>query len=195
VDYLRQQLSTLEGGDGFLGTEAAYAVSIPTEAASATEAVELARKHLSDRLTIHGDAVDPSDLAKLDSANASVSIAANAWHGFRALHGYAEAMALPGNTDSFWTWCENSDHPWKWRATKTSLAMRESQSVSDHPESRTFPVAYEVDPSGKTYMDKHLKFDTNGEHAPRIYFHLHAETAHVHVGYFGPQTKLKNSTS
>jgi len=195
VDYLRQQLASFDRGDGFIGTAAAYSAAIPTEAASASEAVAFARQFLYDRLTIHDDAVDPADLAKLDSANASAAIAANAWHGFRALHGYAEAMARPGNTDSFWTWCQNSDHPWKWRATKTSLAMRESESVSNRPEIRTFPVAPEVDPSGKIYMDKHLKFDTNGEHAPRIYFHLHAETAHIHVGYFGPHTKLKNSTN
>ncbi|RIT48798.1 hypothetical protein [Mycobacteroides abscessus] len=195
VDYLRQQLANLDRGDGFIGTETAYSPGIPTEAASASEAVAFARQFLSDRLTIHSDAVDSADLAKLDAANASTSIAANAWHGFRALHGYAEAMAQPGNTDSFWTWCQNSDHPWKWRATKTSLAMRESESVSNRPEIRTFPVAHEVDPSGRIYMDKHLKFDTNGEHAPRIYFHLHAEKAHIHIGYFGPHTKLKNSTN
>lgn len=195
VDYLKLQLDKLNDSDRFASSGMAYAAAIPTQASTASEAVESCRLHLRDHLTIHEDAVYPEDLVKLDAANASMSIAANAWHGFRALHAYAQAMGQPGNTDSFWTWCQNSDHPWKWRATQTSLAMRESKSVSDHPENRTFPVSTDVDSSGRIYMDKHLKFDTNGEHAPRIYFHFDPADSHVHVGYFGPHTRLKNSTN
>jgi hypothetical protein len=195
IEYLQQRLEKLEQSDLFAGSSLAY-VSIPTSADSASEAVALARRHLGDHLWIPDGATDPDDLAKLDSANASKAIAANAWHGFRALHAYAKAQREPqARNDSFWTWCENSDDPWKWRATKTSLAMRESDSVRNQPEKRTFPVSTTVSPSGKVYMDKHLKFDTNGEHAPRIYFHVDPDAGLIHVGYFGPHSRLKNSTN
>jgi hypothetical protein len=195
VQYLRERLGKVSVADRFAESALAY-VTIPTAAESTSQAVGMARQYLHGYLSIPDDAVDADDLGKMDSTNASGAIAANAWHGFRALHAYAQAMAEPrARGDSFWTWCEKSDHPWKWRATPTSLAMRESETIKNRPECRTFPVSTTVSASGRIYMDKHLKFDTNGELAPRIYFHFDPSEPRVHVGFFGPHTRLKNSTT
>lgn len=195
VEYLQTRLEKLDASDGFNASGAAF-VAIPAAVTSASEAVSEARRHLSDYLSIPAAAADPYDMEKLDSARASKSIAAHSWHGFRALHAYAKTMGQPGvRGQSFWDWCKTSGDTWVWRATQTSLAMKESDSVANHPELRTFSVSAEVSPTGWMYMDKHLKFETNGEHAPRIYFHFDPHSCRVHVGYFGPHSKLKNSTN
>jgi hypothetical protein len=195
VEYLQARLEKVSVADRFADSALAYAL-VPAAADSASQAVSMARRYLTRHLSIPDGAVDDDDLRKMDSTNASGAIAANAWHGFRALYAYAKVMAQPHvRGESFWTWCEKSDDPWKWRATPTSLAMRESETIRNRPESRTFPISRTVSASGSIYMDKHLKFDTNGELAPRIYFHFDPSEPRVHVGFFGPHIRLKNSTS
>jgi len=174
-------------------------LQIPLAVATPSDAVSMARIHLSDRLVIHDLAVDDRDLGKLDYSVNSSSWGRQAWRGFRALHAYASALASGECTTSFWYWCKDSGHPLAWPATTKRLAMTESETVRTTRKMRSqrmLPIASDVDPSGTTYMEAHLKVaEGGGDLAPRIYFHIDQPQAKVHVGYFGPHSKMKNTRS
>jgi hypothetical protein len=75
--------------------------------------------------------------------------------------------------------------------------MAESESVNNSPKLRRtceFPVATDVDPFGRTYMQAHMKIAAGGGNlAPRIYFHFDDRNCRVHVGLFGPHKWLPNT--
>jgi len=65
----------------------------------------------------------------------------------------------------------------------------ESTTNSAHLKAlRTFTVPATVEPTGKVYMEQHLKIDRGGQSAPRI--HLYDDSGgpsqRIHVGYIGP---------
>jgi len=70
-------------------------------------------------------------------------------------------------------------------------APTESKSTTDVSHLvavRTFTVSTSVNPSGKIYMQQHVKIDKGGQSAPRI--HLYDDsggsTQRIYIGYIGP---------
>jgi hypothetical protein len=167
----------------------------PTIVTSMTEAVDMAKTYLSDRLVIPDAALH--DLDDLDASAMSVAWAQTSWDGFLALHAYAVDRADGWDGGGFWEWCVNSKNPRAWRATDKKLAMKESDSVNNSPKlrrAREFPVATEFDPAGQIYMEAHLKIATGGGNlAPRIYFHFDDKRCQTHVGFIGPHKLLPNT--
>lgn len=163
--------------------------------ASTTEAVDMARIYLADRLVIPDEAIH--DLDELDASPTGSAWGQTLWEGLLALHAYAVDRAGGWGGGGFWEWCENSKNPRAWRATNKKLAMKESESVNNSPKlrrAREFPVANEIEPSGHIYMEAHLKIATGGGNlAPRIYFHFDAKQCRVHVGFIGPHRFLPNT--
>jgi hypothetical protein len=75
--------------------------------------------------------------------------------------------------------------------------MKESLTVNGNERlwaKRVFPVDSRVDPSGRKYMQAHIKIaEGGGPLAPRIYFLHSPKTGKVHVGYFGPHRNVPNT--
>ncbi|MCA2266299.1 hypothetical protein [Mycobacterium marseillense] len=167
----------------------------PATAASPTEAVDMAMSYLADRLVVPGQALH--DFDDLDASPTASAWGQTLWEGLLALHAYAVDRAGGWDGGGFWEWCENSKNPRAWRATDKKLAMKESESVNNSPKlrrMREFPIASEVEPSGRLYMEAHLKVATGGGNlAPRIYFHFDAKQCRVHVGFIGPHRLLPNT--
>lgn len=82
----------------------------------------------------------------------------------------------------------------------TQISMREGQTVRTSTRfrrERTFPVPYEVDPSGEVYCDVHVRVDPGGKWpAPRLYLHddTRGETGTVVVTYIGPHLNNTKTT-
>ncbi|GAY15539.1 hypothetical protein [Mycobacterium sp. shizuoka-1] len=167
----------------------------PATAASLSHAAELAREYLSDRLVIPPAALH--DLDQLDAAPTSAAWGQTSWEGFLALHAYASDRAAGWDGGGFWEWCKHSGNLRAWRATDKKLAMVESESVNNSPKlrrTREFPVSVDVQPTGKIFMQAHLKIATGGGNlAPRIYFHFDDGHCRTHVGFFGPHKLLPNT--
>jgi hypothetical protein len=167
----------------------------PARASSPSDAAALAQAYLSDRLDLPAAAL--KDLDELDATVEAPAWGQTAWDGFRALHAYAEDLAVGENSGSFWTWCESSGNPLVWRATSKKLAMAESETVRNNRRlrmKRVLPVSTDVDPNKKTFMEAHLKIaEGGGPRAPRIYFLYSADTGKIHVGFFGPHRHMPNS--
>ncbi|BBZ40274.1 hypothetical protein [Mycobacterium conspicuum] len=167
----------------------------PATAVSVTEAVSLARAYLADRLVIPEEALH--DLDDLDASPAAAAWGQTSWEGLLALHAYAVDRADGWDGGGFWEWCENSKNPRAWRATNKKLAMKESEFVNNSPRlrrTREFPIATEIAPSGRIYMEPHLKIATGGGNlAPRIYFHFDDKQCIIHVGFIGPHRLLPNT--
>lgn len=187
--------------DDFTDTDPA--ALIPVSCSSPSEAVELARTHLSDRLIITDDAC--RDLEDLDAAVTATAWGQTAWAGFQALHAYATARADGWNQGGFWEWCATSGHRKAWPASAKKLSMRESSTVETRGkfrQARTFtvPTAYSAD--GTLYMGAHLKISEGGGNlAPRIYFEPDPRllsdpktlTNTVLVGFYGPHKHMPNT--
>jgi hypothetical protein len=167
----------------------------PTVVKSISDAIDMAKTYLSDRLTIPDTALHY--IEDLDASVTSVAWAQTTWDGFLALHAYAVDRADGWDNGGFWEWCLNSGNQRVWRATNKKLAMKESESVNNSTklrQSREFPVPMCIDPSGYVYMESHLKIATGGGNlAPRIYFHFDEKRCQVHIGFFGPHKLLPNT--
>lgn len=167
----------------------------PATVGSVSDAVEMAGKYLADRLVIPADALH--DLDQLDAAPTSAAWGQTSWEGFLALHAYASDRAAGWDGGGFWEWCQNSGNPRAWRASEKKLSMVESETLNNSPKlrrTREFPVSTEIDPSGKIFMQAHLKIATGGGNlAPRIYFHFDDRHCRTHVGFFGPHKWLPNT--
>lgn len=167
----------------------------PAEVDSPGTAAFLAQELLSDFLGF--PEVACVDLDDLDTAVEAKSWGQAAWRAFRALHAYGEALHSGTNATDFWTWCVKSGNPYVWTATPKKLAMSESETLMKNTKlaaKRIFPVATEVDASGKVEMQAHIKIaEGGGSRAPRIYFLPSREHGKVYVGYFGPHKNVPNS--
>ncbi|MCP2301942.1 hypothetical protein LV79_001618 [Actinokineospora globicatena] len=174
---------------------AAESLRLPEGADSPSDAFRQAREYLGEFLSIP-DGVGV-ELDNLDASVESRAWGATAWRAFVSLYSYGQAMAVDPDVGSFWTWCETSGNPHVWTASPKKLAMKESASVNRSEKLRAkryFPVDPAVDASGKRYMEAHIKIaEGGGPLAPRIYFCAVHDPAKVHVGYFGPHSKVPNT--
>ncbi|WP_075740392.1 MULTISPECIES: hypothetical protein [Actinoalloteichus] len=171
------------------------AEQVPASADSPTDAILLAQEHLNDRLCLPAEAC--AHIAHLDNAVEARAWGETSWRAFLALHAYAVALVGGEAPGTFWTWCETSGHPAAWPATTKKLAMKESETVRNSTRlwsKREFIVDRRVSPSGRIYMEAHIKIATGGGPlAPRIYFHPSRETGMVHIGYYGPHRNVPNT--
>ena len=76
--------------------------------------------------------------------------------------------------------------------------MRESETVHNNERlksQRILPVATELDPTGKIFMEAHLKF--GGTSAPRLYFFDDSKgvTGKIHIGGLDPHSRWENTTT
>lgn len=137
------------------------------------------------------------DLEQLDQAIESRAWARSAWRGLVALDRYAETASSFGG-GGFHEWCAASRDPLVWPATSKKLAMVESGYVRTNErlyQARLFPIDTAIDPSGRLFMESHLKIaEGGGRLAPRIYFHdgTTGPTGKVHIGYYGPHHRIPN---
>lgn len=193
--HVRSLLGQLNAPDNFYTHLAEQGEQPPITVYGMTEALDMAKTYLSDRLIIPDVAIH--DLEDLETCAMSTAWAQTSWEGLLALHAYAVDRAAGWDGGGFWEWCDNSRNPRAWRATDKKLAMRESDSVNNSPKlrrAREFPVSTDVDPSGRIYMQAHLKIATGGGNlAPRIYFHFDDQRCRTHVGFFGPHKLLPNT--
>ncbi|WP_157099326.1 hypothetical protein [Microbispora sp. ATCC PTA-5024] len=128
---------------------------------------------------------------RLDHAYPALSRtwAGKAWDAMRALDDFARARSSGEFAGGFHDWCIHGE-PGRRVIPLGMLAMRESTSVSNNAkfsEPRTFPVPHEVNPSGKIFMEAHVKLRAVGYPAPRLYFHDDSggATGKVWIGYLG----------
>ncbi|MET7314790.1 hypothetical protein ABZX83_05185 [Streptomyces thermoviolaceus] len=113
-----------------------------------------------------------------------------AWDALHALDDYAAASAAGTAGGDFRHWCshlpDDCAHPFPAGKVK----MKESKTVGsreDWRRERTFPVPEAVHPSGKLFMEAHLRIGGGNMVSPRLYFHDDApNTGFVYVGYLGP---------
>ena len=197
LENLRRHVASLQtqlsSSDAFYELPEQEDFSLSVDSVSA--AVEMARRHLGDRLVIPSGA--PRELDELDAAVTSAPWGKTTWQGFVALHAYACDRADGWNGGGFWEWCQSSRNPKAWRATDKKLAMVESKALRDSSKlwrTREFPISTEVTPTGRMHMEAHLKIATGGGNlAPRVYFYLDEERSRIHVGFVGPHKLVPNS--
>jgi len=167
---------------------------IPAEVLSISEAVEQARLHLKG-ITIPDGAYDERDLEELDQTPTATAWGNTTWRGLRALNSYArESAAVEGG---FREWCAQGG-PDAWPTSPKKFSAVESDYVRGNEfcwKHRLLPVSIAVDPSGRIYMESHLKIaEGGGEQAPRVYFmdDTGGPTGKIHVGFIGPHRHMPN---
>lgn len=111
------------------------------------------------------------------------------WSSLRALNDYCRAKTEGRFSGDISMYRDNP--PEGAIPLLAEYAPTESKSTTDDSTlvaARTFKVPTEVDPSGKSYMQQHVKIDKGGALAPRI--HLHDDsggsTERIYIGYVGP---------
>jgi hypothetical protein len=122
--------------------------------------------------------------------------ARKALRAFAALQAFAVAQAEGSHGGSFHDFCANASVtdeciPLKW------IVLRESDTTSNNPkfrEQRTFEVDKACDPSGRVYMEAHIRLD-NTPPAPRIHFYddTRGASGKIYVGWFGPHLDAKST--
>jgi hypothetical protein len=132
------------------------------------------------------DAVDEGALA-LDE-HGDESWASRAWSALQALNRYAELKRQAEFDGSFLMYCERSAGefviPRSWVVPTESASTRENPRFR---EPRTLPVSADVDRSGRTFMQEHIRIERGGTPSPRIYYHddTRGVTGKIHIGWFG----------
>jgi hypothetical protein len=111
------------------------------------------------------------------------------WSTLRALNDYVRSKAEDRFTGDLAKYRE--DPPSEAIPLSCDYAPKESESTSNNPatkKARIFRVIKDVDPSGKVYMESHIKIDRGGPNAPRVHFFddSSGSTQRLHVGYVGP---------
>lgn len=81
---------------------------------------------------------------------------------------------------------------------KSWIALKESETTSKSDKfrrARTFVVHPDVDPSGRIYMEAHIKLTPGGSPSPRIHFYddTSGATGKIHIGWIGDQ--LQNQST
>jgi hypothetical protein len=111
------------------------------------------------------------------------------WSSLRALNDYCRAKAEGRFSGDIAMYRDNT--PYGAIPLLAEYAPTESKSTTDDASlvaARTFVVATDVHPAGKTYMEQHVKIDKGGQSAPRI--HLYDDsggaTQRIYIGYVGP---------
>lgn len=111
------------------------------------------------------------------------------WQALAALNAYAEGRSSGAWTQSFLAWCK-APPPGGAAIPATWVALKESETTTTTPrlrEARTFAVPVEVEASGRSYMQAHIKIQQGGTPCPRIHFHddTGGRTGRIHIGYVG----------
>ncbi|MFF8970346.1 hypothetical protein [Streptomyces sp. NPDC014995] len=113
-----------------------------------------------------------------------------AWDALRALDEYAAASAAGTAGGDFRHWCTHLPDDCENPFPAGKVKMKESKTVGNRDDwrrERTFPVPKSVDPSGKLFMEAHLRIGGGNTVAPRLYFYDDGpNTGLVYVGYLGP---------
>lgn len=152
---------------------------------SAVDALVAARESLP--FLVIGADHDPC--AVLDGQQKRSIWAKKIWSSLRALNDYCKAKAegrFSGDITMY-----RSDTPAGAIPLLAEYAASESKSTGDDAALvaiRTFKVPAAVAPSGKVYMDQHVKIDKGGQSAPRIHLldDSGGTTQRVYIGYVGP---------
>ncbi|MER7548643.1 hypothetical protein ABTX86_01440 [Streptomyces anulatus] len=115
-----------------------------------------------------------------------------AWDGLLALNRFAQASAAGQAAGDFLSWCKSEtsgDFPFP----AAKVAMRESDTVAKNGKlrgERMLPVPEAVDPSGKVFMQAHVKIGGGNTVAPRLHFYEDGpRSGKVYVGYLGPHLR------
>lgn len=197
---LRDWFSERSQLDVYYGAMSTTSTGMPDEVEAVSEAFIAGQAYLAADLAIPDSA--GVDHLRLDTAPNAVAWGNTTWRGLRSLAAYVRDKR-DGAVGDFWTWCE-AGRPESWPATKKKLAMVESESVdnsksnSKFKQARMFEVDTRVDPSGRTYMESHLKIaEGGGDLAPRVYFldDTAGSTGMVHIGFVGPHDLVPNTKS
>ena len=111
------------------------------------------------------------------------------WTALRALNEYCRAKADGRFSGDLMKYRE--DPPEGAIPLLSEYSGKESEPTTNNPglrKLRTFPVPTTVDPSGKIYMEQHVKVDRGGQSAPRvcIYDDSGGPSQRIYVGYIGP---------
>ena len=130
-------------------------------------------------------------LEDLDNNQRAKTWGRDIWKAFLAFEAYARA----GFSGNFYQWC-SSGNDFSWFSQST--AVKESDTVRNDERlyaQRVLPVSTDVEPTGKIFMESHLKF--RGSMAPRLYFFddTKGKTRKVHVGGIDPHSRWENTTT
>lgn len=166
----------------------------PDDVQDTSEAVLAAQTYLADRIVIPDAAVQ--QLEGIDTSPSAYAWANTTWRGLLSLADFVTAQR-GGFDGDFWAFCRTGHGGWP--ATEKKLAMVESESVRASAKlssARSFEVDECVDPSGRKYMESHLKIsEGGGDLAPRVYFYddTKGATGLMHVGFIGPHHLVPNT--
>ncbi len=163
--------------------ESVYSIS------SISEALDRGRSVLRNVVIPHNVSEMLDDL---DGNQRSRSWGRSIWDALLAFNVFVDAE-FSGN---FLKWCGTSGDSFAWHAQ--NISMRESETVHNAErlrKQRILPVSTEVDPSGKIFMEAHLKF--GGSSAPRLYFFddSKGKTGKIHIGGIDPHSRWENTTT
>ncbi|MEY9893540.1 regulator of replication initiation timing [Catenulispora sp. MAP12-49] len=130
---------------------------------------------------------DKETALSLDESERARVWAAKAWNGLRALDSYAQA-AKDGFNGGFYEHCKQGRAGTvTWPLKQVAMAESET-TMNKWGFERVFAVPPEVDGSGRSEMQAHLKLEGKGSACPRIHFFDDAKgaTGQIVVGYIGP---------
>ena len=161
------------------------------EIRSVSQAIEKADKYLNNYLEIPENV--SLQLDKMDQTDRSESWGKSIFKAFLALSAYAQ----DGSGGNFYDWNAKG---LEFAIPKGDIAMTESENVRQRQylrEQRMLPVAIELDPSGKIFMEAHIKF--RGNLSPRLYFFddtgPESRTGKIHIGGIDPHSRWENTTT
>ncbi|MEE1942893.1 hypothetical protein V1L54_26380 [Streptomyces sp. TRM 70361] len=119
------------------------------------------------------------------------------WDALKALEDFAADSAAGRAGGNFRAWCRNlppGRHPFP----AGKVRMKESETVrckSAWRRERMLPVPRTVHPSGRVYMEAHLRIGAGNAVSPRLHFHDDtAGTGLLYIGYIGPHLTNTRTT-
>jgi hypothetical protein len=118
------------------------------------------------------------------------------WLSLRALNDYCRAKAEGRFTGDIAMYRDNTpDGSIQLLAEYSPHESEPTTNKANLRAIRTFSVPTSIDPSGKVYMEQHVKIDRGGQSAPRI--HLYDDSGgpsqRVYIGYIGPHLPTSSS--
>ncbi|MGW7355491.1 hypothetical protein ACWGI0_02080 [Streptomyces sp. NPDC054802] len=183
IRFLRERLETFGDFTSAHAPTDAPAISYPTAFADLLE-----RLHELPCISFTGNRKITQAL-DTQSVDNWLSVA---WDGLLTLNHFAEASANGTAGGDFLSWCKSDDSSaFPFPAAK--VAMRESNTVARNGKlrgERMLPVPVSVDPSGRAFMQAHLKIGGGNTIAPRLHFYEDGpRSGKVYVGYLGPHLR------
>lgn len=148
------------------------------------EVIDAARERLA-YVEVHPSVREGAE--SLDT-HGDLSWARRAWSALQALNRYAEMKADGTFDGGFLEYCEKAagelQIPSSW------VVPTETKATMENPrfrELRVLPVSADVDPSGRTLMEAHIRIEKGGSPSPRIHYYddTRGPTGKIHIGWFG----------